>query len=147
MSATSRLTNAVHALCWLELAARRGRPRLTSAEIAASLASHPVQVRRDLAPLRRAGLVEVAGKGPGGGWSLTRPADAITLQEVSAALGESGPFALHPHLPNQECPVGAGIAPVLDEVYAAVQSAIDRELGRRTVADVLEQTVAPAASS
>jgi DNA-binding IscR family transcriptional regulator len=144
VSASSRMTVAIHALCWLELAARRGRPRLTSAEIASSLASHPVQVRRELAPLRRSGLVEVIGKGPGAGWSLARPAETITLREVSAALGEESPFALHPHAPNQECPVGSRIRPVLGDIYADVQAAIARELGGRTVADVLEQILAPA---
>lgn len=138
VSKNAQLTTAVHALCWLELASRRGRASLTSAEIATSLANHPVQIRRVLAPLRRVGLVHVAGRGPGSGWSLGRPAATITLQHISAALAEDGPFGLHPHQPNQECPVGAGIAPVLEDVYADVQAAISDQLGRRTVADILD---------
>lgn len=138
MGSNSELTTAVHALCWLELAARRGRRSLTSAEIAASLASHPVQVRRTLAPLRRTGLVEVVGRGPGAGWSLGRDASEITLREISVALGETSPYRLHPHQPNQECPVGAGIRPVLQDIYAEVQAAIAEQLQRRTVADVLD---------
>lgn len=138
MGKNAQLTTAVHALCWLELASRRGRASLTSAEIAASLANHPVQIRRALAPLRRAGLVHVAGHGPGAGWSLGQPGATITLQHISAALGEDGPFGLHPHQPSQECPVGAGIRPVLEDIYADVQAAIADRLGRRTVADVLD---------
>jgi DNA-binding IscR family transcriptional regulator len=138
LSSNAQLTNAVHALCWLELASRRGRVSLTSAEIASSLANNPVQIRRSLAPLRRAGLVHVIGRGPGAGWSLGRPAETITLAHISAALGEERPFGLHPHHPNQECPVGSGIRPVLEDIYAEVEAAIAQQLKRRTVADVLD---------
>ncbi len=114
MSANSRLTTAIHALCWLELAARRGYPSLTSERVAASLASNPALVRKALGPLREAGLV-ASGRGPGAGWSLAKPAAEIRLDEVYDALGDDTAFALHPHEPNQECPVGFGIRPVLSD--------------------------------
>lgn len=142
MSANSQLTAAVHALCWLELAARRGRSSLTSSEIAKSLANNPVQVRRNLAHLRTAGLVSVTGRGPGAGWTITRPADTISLSEVYDALAETGPFALHAHDPNPECTVGAGIRPVLTGIYAEALDAMIRELGTRTIADVLDEILA-----
>ena len=142
MSANSRLTTAVHALCWLELAHRGGRPTLTSAEIGESLASHPVLVRRTLAPLRDRGLLEVTGRGPGAGWRLTRPAAEVTLADLHAALAEQAPFDLHPHEPKQTCPVGYGIRPVLGQVYAEVETAIRTTLANRTVADVLDTTLA-----
>jgi DNA-binding IscR family transcriptional regulator len=139
VSANSRLTTAIHALCWLELAARRGYPSLTSERVAASLASNPALVRKALGPLRDAGLV-VSGRGPGAGWSLARPASAIRLDKVYAALGDAeAPFALHPHEPNQECPVGFGIRPVLADLYADADAALRRTLARRTVADVLDE--------
>jgi DNA-binding IscR family transcriptional regulator len=124
-------------LCWLELARRRGRSTLTSEQIAASLASNPVLVRRSLAPLREAGIV-VSGRGPGSGWSLGRPAEEISLRDVYDGLGSEETFALHPHEPNQECPVGFGIRPVLSEVYAGIEAAIVAELESRSVAEVLD---------
>lgn len=141
MSANSRLTSAVHALCWLELARRDGRPMLTSAEIADSLASHPVLLRRTLAPLRNHGLLEVAGRGPGAGWRMTRPATEVTLADLRSALEEQAPFELHPHEPKQTCPVGYGIRPVLRDVYAQVDVAITTTLAERTIADVLDTTL------
>ena len=142
MSANSRLTTAVHALCWLELARRAGRPTLTSVEIADSLASHPVLVRRILAPLRDHGLLEVIGRGPGAGWRSTRAPAEVTLADVHAALHEPPPFDLHPHEPKPTCPVGYGIRPVLGRVYADVETAIATSLARWTVADVLDTTLA-----
>jgi DNA-binding IscR family transcriptional regulator len=49
--------------------------------------TNPVVVRRVLGELREAGIVE-ASKGPNGGWSLSRPAEEITLHAVYSAMGE-----------------------------------------------------------
>lgn len=121
----------------MELARRRGEPILSSDRVAASLASHPVAVRRLLGQLREAGLVE-ATRGRGSGWSLSRPAADITLLDVHDALGHDAPFALHRHEPNLECPVGFGIRPVLAEVYQRADFAISNELRSLTVVDVLD---------
>ncbi len=137
MAPNSALTLAAHALCWMELARRRGEPILSSYRIAASLASHPVAVRRLLGQLREAGLVE-ATRGRGSGWALSRPAEDITLLDVHDALGHDAPFALHAHEPNLECPVGFGIRPVLADVYERVDSAISNELRGLTIVDVLD---------
>ncbi|WP_221584594.1 Rrf2 family transcriptional regulator [Microbacterium sp. G2-8] len=136
MAANSHFSIAVHALCWIELAARRGERPLTSERIAESLASNPVLVRRLLAPLRGAGIVE-SGRGPGSGWTITRPTDDIRLSDVRQALAADPLFAMHPHEPKQTCPVGYGIRPVLASVYKDVEAVVDLELSRRTVSDVL----------
>jgi len=138
VAANSGLTMAAHALCWLELARRRGELVLSSARVAQSLASHPVAVRRSLGLMRDAGLV-TSGRGRGAGWSLTRPAEQITLLDVYDALGKERPFALHPHEPNLECPVGFGIRPVLDDVYVRVESRLRDVLAGYTVAGLLEE--------
>ena len=59
MAANSRLTIAVHALAWLALAQRQGHDVLTSDQVAASVNTNPVIIRRCLGELRRAGLVQV----------------------------------------------------------------------------------------
>jgi DNA-binding IscR family transcriptional regulator len=146
MSANSRLTTATHALCWLELSRRRGHPVLTSGQVATSLASHPVLMRRVLGDLRDADLVS-SGRGPGAGWSLAKPAQDITLLDVWQAIGREEAFALHPHEPNLECTVGFGIRPVLSDIYRDVEDAVAVVLSGETVATVLDKIVrAPLAS-
>jgi Rrf2 family protein len=140
MAANSRLTIAVHALAWLALAHRRGQERLTSDQVAASVNTNPVILRVSLGRLRRAGLVEVS-HGARAGWRLARPPEQISLLNVYDAVQPEALFGMHHTEPNQECPVGRGIRPALDEVYAGVDGAVRRALGRTSVAEVLHETL------
>jgi DNA-binding IscR family transcriptional regulator len=140
MAANSRLTIAVHALAWMALARRQGREVLTSDQVAASVNTNPVIIRRCLGDLRRAGLVYVR-HGVGAGWSLARAPEEITLLEVHDAVGQEPPFGLHHTEPNLECPVGLGIRPALGQVYGQVEKAMRRELAAVMVADVLRDTL------
>ena len=140
MAANSRLTVGVHALAWMALAQRQGREVLTSDQVAASVNTNPVIIRRCLGDLRRAGLVRVR-HGAGAGWSLARPAGEITLLEVHDAVGQEPPFGLHHAEPNLQCPVGRGIRPALSRVYGGIDQALRRELAAVSVADVLRETL------
>jgi Rrf2 family protein len=141
VTANSRVTIAAHALAWLELARRRGRTVLTSEEVAASVNTNPVVVRRSLGDLQRAGLV-TARRGNGAGFSLGRPATAITMLDVWLAVSPEPLLALHHSEPNLECPVGQGIRPVLADVYGEATGAFRATLERWTVNDVLERILA-----
>jgi Rrf2 family protein len=145
MSANSRLTIAVHALTWLALAQRRGRDVLTSEQVAASINTNPVVVRRSLGDLRRAGLVQVR-HGAGAGWSLARAPEQISLLDVHQAVEPEPLFAMHRKEPNLECPVGRSIRPALGHVYAEVEDAVRRQLRRTSIADVLRDVMATQAS-
>ncbi|MGA5036303.1 Rrf2 family transcriptional regulator [Streptomyces capoamus] len=140
MAANSRLTIAAHALAWLALARRRGQEVLTSEQVAASVNTNPVILRRSLGDLRRAGLVTVR-HGAGAGWSLAREPEAISLLEVYDAVDAQPPFGLHHTEPNQECPVGKGIRPALSGVYGRVEQAMRQELAQTSIADVLRETL------
>jgi DNA-binding IscR family transcriptional regulator len=140
MAANSRLTIAVHALAWLALAQRDGRDVLTSDQVAASVNTNAVIIRRCLGDLRRAGLVHVR-HGAGAGWSLARNPAEITLLDVHDAIGQDQPYGMHRTEPNLECPVGRGIRPALDQVYGGIEQVVRRELALVSVADVLATTL------
>ena len=140
MAANSRLTIAVHALAWLALAHRRGSETLTSEQVAASINTNPVVIRRSLGDLRRAGLVDVR-HGAGAGWSLARDPANMNLLQVYDAVEREPLFGLHRAEPNLACPVGKGIRPALSHVYRGVDHAVRRELERTSIADVLYETL------
>jgi DNA-binding IscR family transcriptional regulator len=134
------MTIAVHALAWMALAQRRGQEVLTSDQVAASVNTNPVILRRSLGDLGRAGLVRVR-HGAGAGWSLARAPEDITLLEVYDAVGQESPFGMHRTEPNLECPVGKGIRPALGQIYDGIEQAVRHELVVVSVADVLRETL------
>jgi Rrf2 family protein len=138
MAANSRLTIAVHALGWMALAQQQGRDQLTSDQVAASVNTNAVIIRRSLGDLRRAGLVKVR-HGAGRGWTLARDPEDITLFDVYDAVEREPLFGMHHTEPNLECPVGKGIRPALGVIYGGVEQALRRELDRTSIADVLRQ--------
>jgi Rrf2 family protein len=141
MAANGRLTIAVHALTWMALAQRRGQDLMTSEQVAASINTNPVIIRRSLGDLRRAGLVEVR-HGAGAGWSLARPPEEITLLAVYHAVESEPLFGMHHTQPNQACPIGRGIQPALEPVYDDVELAVRRQLSQTSIADMLTRTLA-----
>ena len=140
MAANSRMTIAVHALAWMALAQRQGHAVLTSNQVADSVNTNPVIIRRCLGDLRQAGLVSVR-HGAGAGWSLARAPAEITLLEVYDAVGQESPFGLHHTEPNLDCPVGKGIRPALSRIYGGIDRAVRQELALVSVADVLRETL------
>lgn len=136
MKPSSRFTVAIHILTLL--AHQSGGESVTSEYVAGSVNTNPVVIRRLFGLLRRAKLVRSQG-GPGGGWRLTIPPRNITLREVFQAVERDPLFPLHAGVPNPRCPVGSRIQAALGEPYRAARQALERDLARTTIADLLEE--------
>ncbi|THF85771.1 Rrf2 family transcriptional regulator [Deinococcus sp. KSM4-11] len=107
----------------------------SSADIADSVGTNPVVIRGVTGQLRRAGLLSTQ-RGVAGA-TLTRPAAQITLLDVYRAVnGDASVFRLHDH-PHPQCPVGANIQGTLEQRFGVAQAAMERELERTTLADVM----------
>ena len=135
MAASCRFAFAVHVLA--VLAYQRAVGGACSDKLAKSVNTNPVVIRRLLSQLRNAGLVKTQ-KGAAGGAALSCLPEEITLDLVYRAVEPMASFAVHRQKPNQRCPVGAGIERVLDDVFSSAQAALESELARRTLRDVLE---------
>lgn len=141
MSANSRMTIAAHALTWIGLYQRYGNEVATSEQIATSVNTNPVVIRRLLAELHKSGLCQ-SRRGAGAGWMLSRDLESITLLDVYDAVGPTPLFGMHPATPDQECVVGAGIQPAMRGIYDRVEGTVRNELARVTLADVLVDVLA-----
>lgn len=131
---TSRFTLAAHILAMLAWSDRARRKPVTSEEMARSINTNPVVVRRVLSDLRRAGLVETK-RGVGGGVTLARRADSVTLRDAYEAIEEGEElFGRHPSGPNPCCRIGPLVAEFMDEVHGRAETAMKRELEGVTVA-------------
>ena len=124
---------AVHVLAVL---AYKEGDRVTSAFLAGSVNTNPVIIRRLLLSLQRAKLVDTC-KGAGAGSRLNRSPGRINLAEIYQAVEEAEPFATPPRKPNTTCPVGHCIRKELDRIFASARKAMERDLEKTSLADVI----------
>jgi Rrf2 family protein len=138
----SRLLNvAAHILGMLAVLEREGR-LVTSAELAQSIGTHEVVVRRVLSKLKSAGLVE-SRRGVGGGTVLARDPGRMTLRDAYQAVSGVDARVLERHSDhvNHSCVVGPILAEYLDDVYRDAEEEMLQRLGRVTIEEMSKQVV------
>ncbi len=133
MVTSSRFPVAVHILALLAMQKRS----LSSTAIAASVNTNPVVIRRILGSLAQAGLV-LTQLGSEGGATLARPAEQINLLEVQHATEKDDLFTLNTGQASLFCPCGKNIQPVLANVYAHMEAAVEEVLAHTTIAQVVQ---------
>jgi len=117
------------------LAYNDGDP-VTSALLAGSVNTNPVIIRRLLLSLKQAKLIETR-KGAGAGSRLSRSAQRINLAQIYRAVEQCEPFSSPSGKPNTGCPVGNCIRETLAKVFLSAESALERDLEKTTLADVV----------
>lgn len=135
MSTNSRFAVAVHVL---SLMAWSDEEPLKSEQVAESVNTNPVVIRRMLRELADAGLV-VSQTGSLGGSRLANDPAKTTLLDVYQALECGGVFSMHRQPPSRDCPVGVNIETVLGDVFLEVDSAVEQVLGTITINDVVQR--------
>lgn len=138
MQISSRFTIAIHIFACVNTYA--GERKVTSDFLASSVNVNPVIIRKLLLQLKAAGLVAVQ-RGTGG-TTIAKPLDEITFYDVYNAVEciEHGELFHFHENPNQECPVGRNIHLILDDKLQQVQQAMEDEMKRITIADIIQDT-------
>ena len=134
MQISSRFTIALHIFTCVDVF--KDEYKVTSDFLAGSINTNPVVIRKILTQLRNAGLITVA-RGTGG-VTPTRPLSDITFYDVYQAIEpvENGDLFHFHEAPNPECPVGRNIHGLLDGKLRAIQSAMETEMKKYTIADI-----------
>lgn len=117
MNKDRRLSDVLHILLHLGQA----DAPLTSEILAAALGTNAAVFRRTMAGLREAGYVQ-SGKGHGGGWSLARPLEKISLLDVYDALSRPGLFAMGHRSDQPDCAIERNVNLVLADTMAQAEA-------------------------
>jgi Rrf2 family protein len=134
MQTSSRFAVAIHILALMTAA---DDEPIKSDQMADSVNTNPVVIRRILCSLSRAELV-TSQTGAAGGSRLARKASQISLLDVYRAVEEGGVFALHRQSPNRHCLVGGAIESVLMDVLCEVNMAVEQVLAKTTIGQVFQ---------
>jgi DNA-binding IscR family transcriptional regulator len=139
MSDSQKFPVAAHALAYLaHREARDAAGAVSSVELAASIPTNPVVIRRVTGLLAQAGLVATRSGARGGAWLLRAP-ETIHLDEVLRAVGGCTHLGVAP--PGAKgCPVGERIPEAVGAAIAAADTAAHDQLATVSVADLLKDT-------
>ena len=123
---------ALHA----QVCVRHSRRSLSSEARAQNICTNPTRVRRVLAGLKKAGMVETR-EGLDGGYRLTADPATLSLRQVAEAVNarfvdcawRSGDI-------DWDCAICSGMAGVMDALYRQLNEQCAAYLSRLTVADI-----------
>ncbi len=135
MARNTQFSIAVHIMAGLAYGCGR---HITSATLACSVNTSPSFVRRILAKLSRAGLVQTATGKAGKCW-LAKDAKEISLLDIYRAVDAPKAFAIHTYREQKECAVSCRIKAALEKALAKTQKAMEQSLDAITLAQVLSE--------
>ena len=134
MQISSRFTMAIHMFACIETFKNQ---KMTSEFLASSIGTNPVIIRKLLIQLKKANLLKVL-RGTGG-VIISRPLNQITFLDVYKAVEcnkDEELFHFHEN-PSVKCQVGRNIHSSLDDKLNKVQKAMEDELSKITLKDVI----------
>lgn len=115
----------------LHMAEQRG-PQ-TSETLARAMGTNPVVIRRIMAGLRDQGLVR-SEKGHGGGWTIVRDLEAVTLRDIYEALGQPEILAMGNRTDAPGCLVEQAVNAALGQAFDDAEALLLHRFGEVTLA-------------
>ena len=133
-SVNTQFSIAVHVMAALA----HYQSSFTSEILAGSVNANPVFVKRVLVKLSKANLVK-SMVGKSGGYDLARGPEQISLLDIYGAVSPPTVFAIHTYAESPGCIVSRNIKCALGEVLVDTQRAVESDLSRTTLADVVSK--------
>ena len=134
MKYSHRLSDAVHILVYLEIIGSK-----SSSTIADSVNSNPSLIRRLIARMVKAGILDRRGHYGEINIRLTRPASEITLLDIYRAVEDHQHFLDVDQEVNQLQPLSRSMPDVLAAEYQRVQTAAEQEMAQITLQTIIDQ--------
>lgn len=124
---------AVHIIAGLGF---RGDEGATSGELAMSINTSPSFVRRTLAKLSKAGLVETT-KGSGGSCRLKKDPAHISQLDIYRAVDAPKAFSIHDYDPQKSCPVSCNIKGALEKALQKTQKGMEKSMSKISLKEIV----------
>ena len=109
------------------------RAPATSEQLARTMGTNPVVIRRVMAGLRDQGFV-TSTKGHGGGWMIACNPAAVTLADIYRAVGEPTLVAMGHRTEAPACVVEQAVNSALDSAFREVEAVFQAHLSAVTLA-------------
>ncbi|MEP6662181.1 MAG: Rrf2 family transcriptional regulator [Verrucomicrobiota bacterium] len=139
MAVNTQFSIAVHILAAL---AFRKESDTTSAILSRSVNTSPSFVRRILAKLSKAGLVETATGKAGACW-LAKDAKRISLLDIYEAVDAPKAFSIHGYSEQKRCLVSCNIKAALDKALDKTQKGMEQSLDKISLAQIVAHVERP----
>lgn len=134
MAISTRYSDAIHIMAYINI---YQNTKLSSENIAKSVMTSPVVVRRIMSALQKAGLINTTAGSANP--MLAKDASEITLLDIYLAVEKDKPlFTVDPKT-NPLCIVGSQIQTVLEHHYQEVKSSALGRLKRITLQDIIDE--------
>lgn len=111
---------------------------LSSDFLAGSLNLHPVLIRKEIANLKKNGIVE-SKEGKNGGTKLLVSPNAINMETIFKLTFEKVSFGFSKNEPNPKCPVGKKINENLDDFYNDLNKTLSIKMKNITLKEFEER--------
>lgn len=134
MKYSHRLSDAVHILVYLEILGSE-----SSSTIADSVNSNPSLIRRLIARMVKAKILDRRGHHGEISIRLTRPASEITLLDIYRAVEDHQHFLDVDQEVNRLQPLSRNMPAVLAAEYDRVQTAAEQEMAQITLQTIVDQ--------
>lgn len=134
MKISTRFSDSIHILTFIDI--YQGIIPLTSNNIASSIETSPVVVRRLMSALSKAGLINTTHGTADP--ELAKAAKDISLYDIFLAIeGDASLFAIDERT-NPECIVGGNIQETLNEYYQQAETAAKAKLAATSLQDIID---------
>ena len=132
MTSNTRFSMAVHIMTSLAYL----NEKMSSEQIASSVNTNPVVVRRLLCDLNHKGLIR-SDRGKTGGYTLARNPKEISLLDIyRAVMADQELVDLHENPEKSSCPVSCKVREALSGYLHKAQDVYERELKRTMLSDI-----------
>ncbi len=136
MSASTKLSTSVKALCFLAQTPERGR---NSVEIAAAIGVNASKLRKLLSMMGRSGIVKSA-MGAAGGFMLNRSPQKIHLQEIYCAIEDRKAFHLDVHQIRESMPeISVKINHYFLDLFDEIQFDIETKMRKISLQSIIDK--------